>query len=54
MDADGKDEATLCDVVTEEVLVPAKGAPSTRWRVPQGPQGAPCECSAVEFEASYV
>ena len=30
---DRKDEATLCDVVTEEVLVPAKGAPLTGWRV---------------------
>ena len=26
---DRKDEATLCDVMTEEVLVPAKGAPLT-------------------------
>ena len=36
---DGKDEATLCDVVTEEVLVPAKGAPLTGWHVDRFPQG---------------
>ena len=30
---DGNDEASLRDVVTEEVLVPAKGAPPTGWRV---------------------
>ena len=55
---DRKDEATLCDVMTEEVLVPAKGAPQTGWHVDRFPQGAgqdaPCEYSAVEFEASYV
>ena len=28
---DRMDEAILCDVVTEEVLVPAKGAPLTGW-----------------------
>ena len=39
VDADGKDEVTLCDVVTEEVLVPAKGAPLTGWRVDRCPQG---------------
>ena len=36
---DRKDEATLCDVMTEEVLVPAKGAPLTGWRVDCFPQG---------------
>ena len=30
---DRKDEATRCDVMTEEVLVPVKGAPLTGWRV---------------------
>ena len=30
VDFDRKDEATLHDVVTEEVLVPAMGAPLTR------------------------
>ena len=39
VDDDRKDEATLCDVVTEEVLVPAKGAPLTGWRVDRIPQG---------------
>ena len=39
VDADGKDEATLRDVVAEEVLVPARGAPSTGWRVDRFPQG---------------
>ena len=29
----GRDEATLCDVMTEEVLVPALGAPQTGGRV---------------------
>ena len=33
------DEATLCDVMIEEVLVPAKGAPLTGWRVDRFPQG---------------
>ena len=33
VDDDRKDEATLCDVVTEEVLVPVVGAPTTGWRV---------------------
>ena len=37
--ADGKDEATLRDFVAEEVLVPAKGAPQTGWRVDRFPQG---------------
>ena len=36
---DRKDEATLRDVVTEEVLVPAVGAPQTGWRVDRSPQG---------------
>ena len=58
VDADRKDEAVLRDAVAEEVLAPAGGAPQTGWRVdrfPQGPgQDAPCEYSAVEFEASYV
>ena len=36
---DRKDEATLCDVMTEEVLVPAKGAPQTGWHVDRFPQG---------------
>ena len=42
VDVDRKDEGTLRDVVTEEVLVPAKGAPQTGWLVdsfPQGPAG---------------
>ena len=56
VDVDRKHEATLRDVVTGEVLVPAVGAPQTRWRVdcfPAGPgQDASCEYSAVEFEAS--
>ena len=39
VDLDRKDEATLHDVVTEEVLVPAVGAPQTRWRVDRFPQG---------------
>ena len=30
---DRKDEATLCHAMTEEVLVPAKGAPQTGWHV---------------------
>ena len=55
VNVDRKDEVTLCDVVTEEVLAPVKGAPLTGWRVDRFPPGqdAPCECSAVEFEASY-
>ena len=36
---DRKDEATLCDVMTEQVLVPAKGAPQTGWNVDRFPQG---------------
>ena len=36
---DRKDEATLCDVMTEQVLVPAKGAPPTGWHVDRFPQG---------------
>ena len=36
---DRKDEATLCDVMTEEVLVPAKGAPLAGWRVDRFPHG---------------
>ena len=39
VDADRKDEATLRDVVTEEVLVPAREAPQTGWRVDRFPQG---------------
>ena len=39
VDADGKDEATLRDFVAEEVLVPARGAPPTGWRVDRFPQG---------------
>ena len=35
---DRKDEATLGDVMTEEVLVPAKGALLTGWRVDRFPQ----------------
>ena len=40
VDADRKDEATLRDVVTEEVLVPAVGASQTGWRVDRFPQGS--------------
>ena len=36
---DRKDEATLRDVVTEEVLVPAVGALQTGWHVDRFPQG---------------
>ena len=57
VDNDRKDEATLCDVVTEEVLVPAKGAPQTGWRVdrfPQGPGRMRLVNTPLEFEASYV
>ena len=36
---DRKDEATLCDVMTEEVLVPANRAPQTGWHVDRFPQG---------------
>ena len=39
VNVDRKDEVTLCDVVTVEVLVPAKGAPLTGWRVDRFPQG---------------
>ena len=39
VDTDGKDEATLRDVVTEEMLVPTVGAPLTGWRVDRFPQG---------------
>ena len=39
VDADGKDEATLRDFVAEEVLVPARGALPTGWRVDRIPQG---------------
>ena len=44
VDADRKHEATLRDVVAEEVLVPAVGAPQSGWRVdrfPRGPARAP-------------
>ena len=34
---DRKDEATLCDVMIEEVLVPANGAPQTGWHVGRFP-----------------
>ena len=39
VDADRKHEATLRDVVAEEVLVPAVGAPQTGWRVDRFPRG---------------
>ena len=39
VDADRKDEGTLRDGVTEEVLVLARGAPQTGWRVDRFPQG---------------
>ena len=39
VDVDRKDEATLRDVVTEGVLVPAVGAPQTGWHVDRFPQG---------------
>ena len=39
VDTDRKHEATLHDVVTEEVLVSAVGAPQTGWRVDRFPQG---------------
>ena len=39
VDADRKDEATLRDVMTEEMLVPTVGAPLTGWRVDRFPQG---------------
>ena len=48
MDADGKNEASPRNVVIEEVLVLAVGAPQN-----DGLE-APCEHSAVEFEVSYV
>ena len=38
VDDDRKNEATLCDVVTEEVLVPANGAPLAGWHVHRFPQ----------------
>ena len=40
VDADRKDEATLRDAVAEEVLVPARGAPPTGWRVDRFPQSS--------------
>ena len=46
VDADRKDEATLRDVVAEEVLVPAVGAPQTGWRVDRflrGPARTPVD-----------
>ena len=46
VDADKKDEATLRDVVAEEVLVPAAGAPQTGWlvdRIPLGPARTPVD-----------
>ena len=39
VDADRKNEATLRDVVTEEVLVPTVGASQTGSRVDRFPQG---------------
>ena len=39
VDVDRKNEATLRDVVTEELLVPARGAPQTGWCVDRFPQG---------------
>ena len=39
VDAYRKDEATLRDVVAEEVLAPAGRAPLTGWRVDRFPQG---------------
>ena len=39
VDADRKDEATLRDVVTEEMLVPTVGALPTGWRVDRFLQG---------------
>ena len=39
VDFDRKYEATLRDVVAEEVLAPAVGAPPTGWRVDRFPQG---------------
>ena len=40
VDFDRKDEAVLRDAVAEDVLVPAKGAPLTGWRVDRFPQGS--------------
>ena len=40
VDADRKDETTLRDAVAEEVLVPARGAPQTWWRVDRFPQSS--------------
>ena len=39
VDADRKHEATLRDVVAEEVLVPTVGASLTGWRVDRFPRG---------------
>ena len=39
VDADRKDEAVLRDVVAEELLVPAGGAPQTGWHVDRFSQG---------------
>ena len=39
VDVDRKNEATLRNVVTEGVLVPAMGAPQTGWQVDRFPQG---------------
>ena len=46
VDADRKLEATLRDVVAEDVFVPAVGASLTGWRVdrfPRGPARAPVD-----------
>ena len=55
---DRKDEATLCDVMTEEVLVPALGAPQTGWRVDRFPQSSGrrrlVSTPLWSFEVSYV
>ena len=46
---EGKVVETLRDVVAEEVLVPARGAPPNGWRVDRFPQGpgkdVPCDYS---------
>ena len=55
---DRKDEATLRDVVTEEMLVPAKGAPLTGWRVDRFRQSSgrrPLVSTPLwSFEVPYV
>ena len=39
VDADRKDEATLRDVMAEEMSAPARGVYPTGWRVDRFPQG---------------